>query len=252
MSRGNIFEKILPNPTDSSEPSRDSGTENLLEQIRSEHESYTTTIEGKEFIVFPNVYSPKYSNGTAVFAKNFPYQRDEDVLEIGTGIGAISILIAYNGARRVVATDINPDAVRNTQANIALHHMEERIEVREGSLYEPLRADEKFNTIFWNVPYCFTDENSISDLEKAVYDPGYRAIEEFIKGAKDHLTETGRVLIGFSTTLGRVDLLEKFLREAGMSLRIISETTSDDDPPIKTEIFEAVPEKKDNRDEKIL
>lgn len=127
MREDSIFEKIIRTPTDLGEPSRDSGTESLLEQIRSEHESYTTTIEGKEFIVFPNVYSPKYSNGTAIFAKNFPYRRDENILEIGSGIGAISILAAYNGARKVVATDINPDAVRNTQTNITLHHMEEKV-----------------------------------------------------------------------------------------------------------------------------
>lgn len=92
----------------------------------------------------------------------------------------------------------------------------------------------------------------MSDLERAVYDPGYKTIEEFIKGAKDYLTETGRVLIGFSTTLGRLDLLEKFCKEADMSLRTISEITSDDDPPIKTEMLEAVPEKKKTPEDETL
>lgn len=224
----------------SSVPLRDSGTESLLEQIRSEHESYITTVEGRQFVVFPNVYSPKYSEGTAIFAKNFPYRRDEDVLEIGAGTGIISILIAYNGARKVTATDINPDAVKNTQANIALHHMEERVDVREGNLYDPIKANEKFDTIFWNVPYCLIEENSISDLDRAVYDPNYSSIEKFIKEAPQHLKDGGRLLIGFSTTLGRLDLIEKFTNEGGMSLHMISQVTSIDEHQIKTEIFEAV------------
>lgn len=218
---------------------RDAGTEDLLNQIRSEKFPYRVTVEGKEFIVFPGVYSPKYTDGTAIFAKNFPYRPNEIVLEIGSGTGTISLLVAYNGARKVVAIDINPDAVKNTQANISLHNMTEKVEVREGNLYEPLLPDEKFDTIFWNVPYCLTADTSLSELEHAVYDPGYRSIEKFIKEARMHLKPGGRLLIGFSTTLGRLDLLEKFAKEANMSLEIISETGGTKENPIKTQILEA-------------
>lgn len=217
------------------------GTRKLLEQSKAETESYTVTVLEKEFIVDPNVFSPKYFKDTELFAKNLPVRKGEEMLEIGSGTGAMSIIAIYKGAKKVVAIDINPDAVKNTQKNISLHQMDEKVEVRYGDLFEPMKTDEKFDTIFWNTPFGFVKNRDISDLEKAVYDPGYTSTERFIKSAKAHLKENGKILIGFSTTLGRLDLLKKFAEDAGLSLQMICEAESEETHPVKFEIFEAKP-----------
>ena len=215
------------------------GTRQILEDSKSEKEPYAVTVCGREFIVLPNVFSPKYFFDTELFAQNFPVVDGEDILEIGPGTGAISITNAYNGAGKILAIDINPDAVACTQENIEKHDMQERVEVREGNLYSALREDEKFDTIFWNTPFGLIEEGEIPDLEKAVYDPGYKATEKFIKEAKLHLKENGRVLIGFSTTLGKLDMIEKFCDEAGFDLKLIFEAQSRETHSVKFEIFEA-------------
>ncbi len=217
------------------------GTRKVLEQSKTETGPYEVTVSGKKFIVFPNVFSPKYFNDTELFADNFPVQDGEEMLEIGPGTGAISILAIYKGAGKVLAIDINPDAVKNTQANIKLHNLQEKVEVRQGNLYESLKSDEKFDTIFWNTPFGFIEDEDVPDLEKAVYDPAYKSTEKFIREAKQHLKKGGRVLVGFSTTLGRLDLLQKFAEEAGLSLRLIYEVESKETHPVKFEIFEALP-----------
>jgi len=215
------------------------GTREILERSKTEKEVYTTLVSGKEFVVYPNVFSPKYFNDTELFADNLPIQEGEELLEIGPGTGVISILMTYKGAKKVLAVDINPDAVKNTQANIVLHNVGDKVEVRQGDLYVPLRPDEKFDTIFWNTPFGFVEDKEIPDLEKAVYDPQYKSTEKFIKEAKLHLKENGRILIGFSTTLGRLDLLQKFTTEAGLTLELIYEVASEEVHPVKFEIFEA-------------
>ena len=217
------------------------GTKQVLEQSKSAKKPYTVRVSGKDFIVYPNVFSPKYFRDTKLFADHFPIRAGEEMLEIGPGIGAISILAAYKGAGKVLAIDINPDAVKNTQANIQLHHIENKVEVRYGNLYEALKAEEKFDTIFWNTPFGFVEDENVLDLEKAIYDPGYKSTEKFIKEARDHLKNRGRVLIGFSTTLGRLDLLQKFASEAAFLLKVIYETESEEIYPVKFEIFEALP-----------
>lgn len=217
------------------------GTRKILEQSKTETEPYKVMVLGREFIIYPNVFSPKYFNDTELFAENFPVKKDEEVLEIGPGTGAISISAVYRGASKVLAIDINPDAVKNTKANIELHQMQDKVEVRHGNLYEPLKVGERFDTIFWNTPFGFVDAENIPDLEKAVYDPGYKATEKFIKEAKGHLKKGGRVLIGFSTTLGKLELLQKFCDEAGFSLTLIYEVESNETHPVKFEIFEALP-----------
>lgn len=215
------------------------GTRKILEQSKTETKPYKVKVFGKEFVVYPNVFSPKYFYDTELFADNFPVKEGEEMLEIGPGTGAISIIAVYKGARRVLAIDINPDAVKNTKANIELHQMQDRVEVRHGNLYEPLRAEEKFDTIFWNTPFGFVEAENVPDLEKAVYDPGYKSTEKFIKEAKEHLKKSGRVLIGFSTTLGKLDLLQKFCNEAKLSLKLVYEVESEEVHPVKFEIFEA-------------
>ncbi len=189
-------------------------THRILRRSQEENISpYEITIAGKEFTVFPNVFPASYFNDTEFFAENLPIQEGDRFLEIGPGTGILSVVAAGRGAT-VKAVDINQDAVRNTEANAKRHGVESKIQVIQGDVYEPLEASEKFNKIFWNVPFGYV-KLDLSALEKSVFDTEYRSIEKFVKGAKAHLTEDGVLLIGFSTVMGRYDILKKFLAEAG-------------------------------------
>ncbi len=55
-------------------------------------------------------------------------------------------------ARRVVAVDINPAAVRCAQINALLNQLEQRIEVRRGDLFAPV-AGERFDLVLFNPPF---------------------------------------------------------------------------------------------------
>src|SRR5687768_3552272 len=98
------------------------GTGKVLQKSKNETNPYHVAVLGREFIVYPNVFSPKYFRDTELFAKNLPIRQGEELLEVGSGSGVISIMAIYHGAKKVVAIDINPDAVKNTEANIKLHH----------------------------------------------------------------------------------------------------------------------------------
>lgn len=215
------------------------GTRQILEDSKSEKEPYEVVVVGKKFIVYPNVFSPKYFKDTEIFTEQLPVAEGEEILEIGPGTGVISITAALKGAKKVVAAEINPVAVRNTQANIELHGLQERVEVRESDVYSAVKADEKFDTIFWNTPFGLVKNEKLTDLEKSVYDLGYEATERFVKEAHRYLKPGGRLLIGFSSTLGKLDLVKKFANEAGFNIKLLSSTDSDEVHPVKFEIFEA-------------
>lgn len=215
------------------------GTRQVLKQSQSEKEPYMVTVLGKEYVVFPNVFSPKYFNDTELFAENLPVRKGEEMLEIGPGTGIISITAVQKGADKVLAVDINPIAVENTLENIKRYNLQNKIEVRQGDVYDALKPDEKFDTIFWNTPFGFVEAENLSDLEKSVYDTQYKSTERFIREARAHLKEGGRLLIGFSTTLGKLDLLKKFSDESGLDLRLLYEVESKEIHPVKFEIYEA-------------
>ena len=56
------------------------------------------------------------------------------VLDVGTGSGILSIAAALYGAAHVLGTDIDPHAVKAATENARRNRVEERVEIRSGSL----------------------------------------------------------------------------------------------------------------------
>jgi methylase of polypeptide subunit release factors len=80
-------------------------------------------------------------------------RRVERAVDIGTGNG-VHALLAAGHADHVVATDINPRALRFTQISAALNGLD-NVETRLGSLFEPV-AGETFDLITCNAPFVIS------------------------------------------------------------------------------------------------
>ena len=216
------------------------GTKKIIDESRKENKPYYVNVLGKKFIVFPNVFSPKYFFDTEFFAKEIKVSKDDEFLEIGPGSGAVSVSIALQGPKRVVAVDINPDAVACTKENAKIHKVEDILTVYQGDLYSPLNKADKFDFIFLNTPFGYTKTKEISTLEKAVFDPLYKSTKKFIAEAKNHLKKDGKLLIGFSSTLGHMGKLKEIVEENGYKLKLLKQIESVETHPVKFELFEAV------------
>ncbi|MCR2051362.1 methyltransferase [Actinomyces bowdenii] len=75
-------------------------------------------------------------------------------LDLGCGCG-IQTLYLLRHAEHVTATDLSPRALAFTAFNTALVGQQERVELLEGSLLEPL-ADRRFDLIATNPPFVLT------------------------------------------------------------------------------------------------
>ncbi len=140
----------------------------------------------------PNVYEP--AEDTFLLAENLNIKRTDEVLEIGTGTGLITV-VAARKSRRVVATDINEDAIKCALKN-TITNRTYNVELRKGNLFEPVK-DEKFDLILFNTPYLPTEEDEKLDDElNAAFDGGLEGretIDKFLEEVKDYLKEGGRV-----------------------------------------------------------
>ncbi len=76
----------------------------------------------------------------------------EKVLDLGCGTGLLAIAAAKLGAGRVVATDVAPAALTAVRENARLNGVADRIEVRAGSWFEVLGAQERFEVIMATPP----------------------------------------------------------------------------------------------------
>ncbi len=72
-----------------------------------------------------------------------------DVIDIGTGTGILAIAAAHMGAKHVLASDIDPMAVRVAKENIEINGFSDVIDAREGDLLEA--ADSDANVVIANI-----------------------------------------------------------------------------------------------------
>lgn len=133
----------------------------------------------------------------------------ESVLDLGTGCG-IQAMHAARHARRVVATDISPRALRLAALNLALNEID-GVELRLGSMFEPV-AGERFDHIVSNPPFVITPR--VEGVPAYEYRDGGMVgdglVASFVSGCGDHLTPGGVAqLLGNWEYRGAGDGLER-------------------------------------------
>ncbi|MEA1891196.1 MAG: peptide chain release factor N(5)-glutamine methyltransferase [Campylobacterota bacterium] len=100
--------------------------------------------------------------------KNIPHvDTAMTIAEVGVGSGIISIVLAQHFKNaKFIAVDISQDALKIAKINIAKFGMQDRIELRQGSLLEPI--DEKIDYLVSNPPYIADETVLESNLS---YEP---------------------------------------------------------------------------------
>ena len=108
------------------------------------------------FEVDEQVYEP--AEDTFLLADNLKVTEDDTVLDMGTGCGILAVLAAEK-ARRVMAVDVNPYAIECGVKNAERSGVREKIEFRQGNLFQPVKANEVFSLILFNAPYLPSEPN---------------------------------------------------------------------------------------------
>jgi len=154
-------------------------------------------------------------------------KEDPDILEIGTGSGAVAIALAKELVRaRIVATDVSGAALRQAEKNATAHEVADRIQFVQGDLFEPI--GEKFDIIASNPPYI--SEEIYENLPKGVrlFEPreallagplGTEYHEALVRGSGIHLRKSGWILMEIGE--GQRPEIEEMLRASGMYEEIV-------------------------------
>jgi len=103
------------------------------------------------------------------------------IADIGTGCGAIPIAIAKNLPHcALIATDISPAALQIARYNVGRYHLEDRIELREGDLLEPLAGEPPLEILCSNPPYISQEEYEQLAVDVRNFEPR----QALVAGAK--------------------------------------------------------------------
>jgi len=140
-------------------------------------------------------------------------ERKFQILDLGTGSGAISISLAKEIANAEVwATDVSLDALEIARANARRHGVERKIHFLSGDVFEPVRDRPKFfDMIISNPPYVrraalATLPRDVRDFEPRVaLDGGADGLEFYrriIPGALGYLTMGGFLAVEIGADMG--------------------------------------------------
>ena len=138
--------------------------------------------------------------------------------DIGTGTGALSVVLAMRDIQKIIATDVDDRAIACAQDNIDRLDLSSQIEILKTDLFPQGKAA----LIVCNPPWL--PARPSSPLEHAIYDPESRMLKGFLAGLKEHLLPEGEgwlILSDLAEHLGlrtRVELLE-WIEQAGLRVQ---------------------------------
>ncbi len=146
-----------------------------------------------------------------------------DVLEIGTGSGAICVSLAVEAPGTTVwSTDISEEALALAAANASAHGVEDCVHLVHGDLFSPAPAGQAFDVIVSNPPYVPSGE--IDSLASEVRDHEPRAALDGGPAGLDFyrriISEAGRRLkagglLAFEVGIGQAQEVSAGLSTAG-------------------------------------
>lgn len=142
-------------------------------------------------------------------------------LDVGTGSGAIALALLGEGPfERFVGTDVSAAALTVAARNRHAHGMAERLDLRAGGAFEPVRPGERFDVVVSNPPY-------VAEVDRAALAPEIVDWEpvEALFGGSDGLAVIRSIVAGAGAVLrpGGLLALEVGAGQAGAVAALIEQ-----------------------------
>ena len=189
-----------------------------IQYILGEQEFY-----GLPFEVTPAVLIPRPETELLVEAvlSRLPQGRELDVLDVGTGSGAIAVSLAHHLPQaHILAVDLSPEALSVAQRNANRNGVSSRVDLHLSDLLSAVPPAERFDAIVSNPPYVpDTDRPTlhpqVRDHEPAAAlfagNDGLAVYRKLIPQALTHLTPGGLLAMEFG--YGQYDALAHLLKD---------------------------------------
>ena len=174
---------------------------------------------GRDFEINENVLDPRGDTETLIeliLDCNF-----ENMLELGTGSGAIAItVLAERPEVTCVATDISEFALNTARINSKRHGVESRLKLLYSNWFDKISGS--FDMIVSNPPYISSKEYAQLSAEVLKYDPkisltlggdGLEAYREILSQAFEKLSKNGKIFLEIGYT--QANAVGHLLRKAG-------------------------------------
>lgn len=189
---------------------------------------------GLKLEVFPSVFIPRPETELIVEeairtinSKQLIVDRKVEIIEVGTGSGAIAIALAdyckkKNINCRIEAVDISREALKVARRNIQTHNLADLISLSYSQILKNIRT--KADLIVANLPYLKTQEmGGLPDPTIALDGgkDGLQLIKKLLRQAPKFLKNEGAIIleIGFDQAKPLKKLVQKFLPHSQITIK---------------------------------
>ncbi|MCX8160670.1 MAG: methyltransferase [Candidatus Saccharicenans sp.] len=180
-------------------------------------ESLDTFYHGR-ILVLQRKNGFRFSLDAPLLADFITTSEGDELLEVGTGCGIISLLLSLKPFKHILALEVQPALVELARRNVLLNNLEGRITVlhKDFREYHPYR---KFDVIFSNPPYIRRNSGFLSPSEEKniAKHEMLCSLEELLSFTRDWLKETGRAYFIFPDN--RRAEFERELGKQGLKLK---------------------------------
>ena len=184
--------------------------DNKLAKIGALSTPYNVNVGGLEMAVFKNVYPTSELSELIIECLDdnlCGIAEGDSVLDFGTGTGFLAIQAAIKGGK-VLATDINPDALECASYNVKQQLCEESIDLLQSDGFDSIPINEKFDIILAGLPW--DDGIPENYLEMSMYDNGFKMRKALFDNAILILNNKGRIFFTYSQQADERYPIEKF------------------------------------------
>lgn len=184
------------------------------DELKRRKSPISVRISQQSLTVLPGVFTPSYPD-SKLLSKYVEKEvrKGYRVLDLGSGSGIQGLTAAEKGAS-VVAVDVLPAAVKNTQINA--EKLGVKVNVARSNLFTKVRG--RFDLIIFNPPFRWFETKDT--VEKSETDKDYKSLRRFLKSAKKFLRKKGKILLVFSNS-GDIQYLEDLVEKEGYKIKVL-------------------------------
>lgn len=132
--------------------------------------------------------------GAWMAAKTTRIGPDGSILDIGTGTGLLSLMLAQQNRARIDAVELDEHAAEQAAENFEASPWQERLQVIRGDI-RTVHLGKKYELIISNPPFFENDLKSADSRRNLALHSEALSLEELLTAALAHLTDHGQLAV---------------------------------------------------------